>query len=93
MSLLLDAARVAAAINIVLLLVLLGTWLQSYREIRAPLTLGVMVFATLLLAENVVALYFYLTAPAMPSLAVRFMMVIQLLETVGIAVLAYVTWQ
>jgi hypothetical protein len=93
MSLMLDAARIAAAVNVVLLLVLIGTWVRTYREIRSPLTLGSMVFATLLLAENVVALYFYLTAPAMPSLAVQFMMVIQILETVAIAVLTYVTWQ
>lgn len=93
MSLMLNAARAAAALNVALLLVLIGTWARTYAEIRAPLTLGAMVFAAFLLAENVVALYFYLTAPAMPSLAVRFMMVIQLLETVGIAVLAYVTWQ
>lgn len=93
MSLMLDVARVAAAVNIVLLIGLLAIWLQSYREIRAPLTLGSMVFATLLLLENVVALYFYFTAPAMPTLAVRFMMTLQILETVAIAVLAYVTWQ
>jgi hypothetical protein len=29
----------------------------------------------------------------MPALAVQFMMILQILETVGIAVLAYVTWQ
>jgi hypothetical protein len=40
-----------------------------------------------------VALYFYFTAPAMPTLAIQFMMILQVLETVGIAVLAYVTWQ
>lgn len=93
MSLMLDVTRVAAAVNIVLLIGLLAIWLQSYREIHAPLTLGSMVFATLLLLENVVALYFYFTAPAMPTLSVRFMMTLQILETVAIAVLAYVTWQ
>jgi hypothetical protein len=93
MSLMLDAARVAAAVNVVLLLGLLVVWGRTYREVRAPLTLGTMVFATFLLAENAVALYFYFNAPAMPPLAVQFMMVLQVLETVGIAVLAYVTWQ
>jgi hypothetical protein len=93
MSLMLDAARVAAALNVLMLLVLLRVWIGTYREIRAPLTLGSIVFATLLLAENVVALYFYFNAPAMPSLAVEFMMVLQVLETVGIGVLTYVTWQ
>ena len=93
MTLVLDAARVAAAVNVVLLLGLLAVWARTYREVRAPMTAGTMVFASFLLAENAVALYFYLTAPAMPPLAVRFMMVLQVLETVGIAVLAYVTWQ
>jgi len=89
----LDVARVAAALNIALLLVLIGTWARSYLEIRAPMTVGVIVFATLLLAENVVALYFYLTVSGMPSLAVRFMMFIQVLETLGISVLTYFTLQ
>lgn len=93
MSLMLDAARVAAALNVVLLLVLIGTWGRTYMDIQAPLTLGAIVFAAFLFAENVVALYFYFTAPAMPSLAVQFMMVIQILETIGIGVLTYVTWQ
>ena len=93
MSLVLDGARVAAAVNILLLGVLITIWVQTYREIRAPLTLGSIVFASFLLAENAVALYFYFNAPAMPPLAVEFMMVLQILETVGIAVLAYVTWQ
>ena len=93
MSLMLDAARVAAGVNIVLLVGLIAVWGRTYREVRAPLTLGSIIFAGFLLAENVVALYFYFTAPAMPTLAIQFMMVLQVLETVGIAVLAYVTWQ
>lgn len=91
MSLILTGARVAAALNILLLCTLLATWIRTYREIRAPLTLGSIVFAAFLLAENVVALYFYFTAPAMPAVAVEVMMVLQMLETVGIAVFTYVT--
>ncbi len=93
MTLVLDAARAAAAINVVLLLVLLSIWLRTYREIRAPLTLGSIAFAAFLLAENAVALWFYFSAPAMPVLAVQVMMVLQVLETVGIAALTYVTWK
>lgn len=93
MTLVLDAARGAAAINIGLLLVLIGIWVRTYREIRAPFTLGSILFATFLLAENVVALWFYLTTPALPVLAVEVMMVLQILETVGIGVLTYFTWK
>ena len=93
MSTILNAARVAAALNIGLLLVLLVVWGRTYREIRSSLTLGSMVFSALLLAENVVALWFYLTPPPMPNAAVEVMMVLQVLETAGIGVLVYVTWQ
>ncbi|WP_311171988.1 hypothetical protein [Halobellus ordinarius] len=93
MSLVLDAARVAAALNILLLLIIIGTWVQTYREIRAPFTLASIVFASFLLAENAVALYFYFTAPAMPAIAVQVMMLLQILETAGISVLTYITWQ
>lgn len=93
MSLVLDAARVAAAVNIALLAVLVGVWVRTYREVRAPMTLGSIVFASFLLAENAVALYFYFNAPALPAVAVEVMMVLQVLEAVGVAALAYVTLQ
>ena len=93
MSLMLDAARVAAGLNVLLLLFVIGIWVSTYREIRAPFTLASMIFAGFLLAENVVALLFYFNAPAMPTVAVQVMMVLQILETAGISVLAYITWQ
>jgi hypothetical protein len=93
MSVILDAARAAAGINVLLLLVVIGVWVNTYREIRAPFTLASMVFAGFLLAENVIALFFYLNAPAMPTVAVQVMMILQILETAGISVLAYITWQ
>jgi len=93
MSLVLDAARIAAAINILLLSAVIAIWVRTYREIRAPFTLGSIVFAAFLLAENCVALFFYFNAPALPALAVEVMMVLQVLEMVGIGVLTYITWQ
>ena len=94
MSLVLDAARIAAAVNILLLGGIIAIWIRTYREIRAPMTLGSIVFATFLLAENAVALYFYFNAPAgMPPFAVEVMALLQILEAIGIAALTYVTWK
>jgi hypothetical protein len=93
MSLMLDAARVAAAVNIVLLLGLVVVWARNYRTIRSRQTLGSLVFASLLLAENVVALYYYLFGPVMPTAAIQAMMILQVLETVGIGVLVVVTME
>ena len=93
MSVILDAARAAAGINVLLLLVVIGVWVNTYQEIRAPFTLASMIFAGFLLAENVIALFFYFNAPVMPTVAVQVMMILQILETAGISVLAYITWQ
>jgi hypothetical protein len=93
MSLMVDVARVAAGVNIVLLLGLLTVWIRNYRQVPGSILKGLILFGSLLLAENVVALYFYLNAPAMPPLAVEVMMILQVLESVGIAVLFYTTWQ
>ena len=92
MSLLLDVARVAAATNVVLLLVLLWIWGQSYRQIRSKQTLGTLVFAVALLAENLLAVYYYVAGPAMPDPAIRAMMYLQVLETIALVFLTYVTW-
>jgi hypothetical protein len=94
MSLMLDAARVAAAANVVFLLGLIAIWIRNYREIRSPMTLGSTVFATLLLAENGLAFYYYTFSDiALSAPAVRAMMYLQFLEAVGVAVLTYVTWR
>lgn len=94
MSLMLDAARVAAAANVVFLLGLIGIWVRNYLEIRSPMTLGSTVFAVLLLAENGLAFYYYTFSEIALSVpAVRAMMYLQILEAVGIAVLTYVTWR
>ena len=91
MSLVLDVARIAAAVNILLLLVLVGVWGRNYLTIRSKHTLGSAVFAVLLLAENALALFYYLNPPQMSTPAVRAMMYLQVLEFVGIAFLVYVT--
>jgi len=60
------------------------------------MTLGSIVFAVLLFAEHALAFCYYTFAPIRTELsapAVRAMMYLQILEAVGITVLAYVTWQ
>ena len=92
MTLMLDVARVAAALNVLLLLVLAGIWGRNYLAVRSKHTLGSAVFAVFLLAENALALFYYLNPPPLSTPAVRAMMYLQVLEFVGIAVLVYVTW-
>jgi len=91
MSLMLDVARVAAGANVALLAVLVAVWARSYRQIRSRHTLGALVFALFLLAENALALYYYFSGLSIAPPAVRAMMILQVLEAVGIAAYTYVT--
>ena len=99
MSIWFDVARATAALNILLLAVLLSVWGRNYLDLRSKHALGLMVFALLLLLENAVALYIYLLDPtlsvwfssAVPAIAWRGMMSLHVLETIGIGFLVWIT--
>lgn len=93
MSLTLDVARVAAALNVLLLVVTLGVWVRTLRQIRSKQTFGSLVFGLFLLCENALALYYTVAAIPLSVPAVRAMMYLQILEAVGVAALAYVVWE
>jgi hypothetical protein len=59
MGIWLDAARIAAALNLVLLGALGAVWLPNYLDHGARHTLSLLVFAVLLVVQNAVWLYFY----------------------------------
>lgn len=88
-----DAARLAAVLNIGLLLGLAAIWGRNYLELRSRQTLGAVLFALLLLAENGLALYYYMLGPSLPVAVIRPMLYLQLLETAGVAFLLYVIAQ
>lgn len=100
MSLWFDIARVAAGVNILLLLSLIAVWGQNYLELRSKHTLGLLLFAAFLLAENALSLYVYLLDPTLsawfasevPDIAWQAMMSLHVLQTIGIAFLVWITW-
>ncbi len=59
MGIWIDIARVSTALNVVLLLGLSYVWLDNYRQFRSKHTLGLSVFAILLLCQNALAVYIY----------------------------------
>ncbi|SDM07354.1 hypothetical protein SAMN04487949_0737 [Halogranum gelatinilyticum] len=95
-----DVARVAAAVNVLVLLGLGTVWLRNFVKFRSKHTLGLATFATFLLAENAFALYYYQVDPtlsvwfstAVPAVAWQAMLTLHVLETLALAVLAWVTW-
>jgi hypothetical protein len=100
MSIWVDVARVATAVNVVLLLALASVWGRNYLQFRSKHPLGLLIFSFFLLAQNLLALYMYLVDPtlsgwfstAVPAIAWRAMMMLHVLETVGLAFLAWITF-
>ena len=100
MGLWIDIARAATALNAVLLAVLAVIWARNYLVFRSKHTLGLLVFAVLLFAENVLAFYYYMLDPllagwfstAVPAPAWRAMMILHVLEFGALAFLTWVTW-
>lgn len=99
MSTLFTAARIAVGLNLVLLAVLGSVWVRNYYRLRSKHTLGMLVFAALLFAENAFALYFYLFdgllstwfSTSVPTEAWQAMLLFHVLETVAIAFLTWTT--
>lgn len=86
---------VLAAASIAVLVGLLYVYGTNFRTLRAPLSLGLLIFAALFLVGNLAAMYFYVSwngtgfgaSVAMP------MMILNTVQLVGFVTLFYVSWR
>ncbi|NHN40898.1 hypothetical protein G9C85_04515 [Halorubellus sp. JP-L1] len=102
MRLWVTVAQVAAGVNVVLLLALTYVWGRNYLKFRSKHTLGLLVFASLLLLENVAVVYYYLLDPMLsawwhddslvPQVVWQWQLALHVVEAVGLAFLTWVTW-
>lgn len=95
-----EVARGAVGLNALILLGLISVWLRNYRSHGAKHTLGLLVFASVLLAQNLLALYLYSLHPTFHNwvyysapIAQRGTMALNILEFVALAFLAWITWR
>ena len=91
--------QAATALNIVLLVGLGSIWARNFQRFRSKHTLGLTVFALLMLTENGLALYFYLMDPTLslwfprvPEPPQFAMMLLRVITTAALVFLAWVTW-
>jgi hypothetical protein len=91
------AAMVVTGINSVLLAVLVVVWVRNYRQFRTPMVLGLLGFSTVLLIENLIAIYFFSSSMqslySMDPLAGQVVFGMRLLELLAIGFLSYATLQ
>ncbi|WP_435333002.1 hypothetical protein [Haloarchaeobius sp. TZWWS8] len=102
MSIWVSLAKASTVANVVLLCALGYVWGRNFLKFRSKHTMGLLVFATLLLAENLLILYYYLIDPTLsawwhddsfvPQVVWQWQMILHALETVGLGFLAWITW-
>ncbi len=92
MPLLMDLSMYTAAISAILLLILTLVYLKVYKDTHAEFSLGLAVFALILVAQNIVAVYSFLTmASYIADGFLPFLLTINLAEALGAAVLLRTT--
>lgn len=100
MTVWLDTARLAAAVNLGLLFLLGSVWLRGYRQHGARHTLGLLVFAAFLVVENMLWLYYYVLHPDFIGWFTHAGVDVQIgltalcgFELAALAFLGYITWK
>jgi len=92
------AAVVAAFLNIGLLLVAIGTYVQNMRVIRSYYTSGLVLVASLLMIQNIVIVLFWSTlymddkALMMSAdMVAHYLFAINVIQTIGLSILVWIT--
>jgi hypothetical protein len=84
-----------AAVSVALLAALLFVYGRNYREIPSRFSLGLVLFATFFLVQNVVAIGVYLALNAQgqgPDVAMP-MLALNAVEAVGFGILLAISWE
>jgi len=92
MSIIMDVSAVISAANVAVLIGLIILYGRTYSSSRAHFTLGLIFFASLLLIQNAIGIYSYITmAPFFAEAILPYLLAINIAELAGLSVLLKVT--
>jgi hypothetical protein len=92
MALLMDVSSILSAVNMVILITLLAVYANIYRKTGATFTVGLMVFAGMLMLHNAIAIYGYFAmAPLYSDDLLPYFVGIHIAELAGLVALLKVT--
>lgn len=90
----LDLATLVSIVNIILLIGLLFVYVKNYLKMKATFSLGLILFASLLLIQNLGAVYSQIAMIEFYSKPIAgFAFILNVLEALGLASLAYISWK
>lgn len=87
-------ATAFSAGNLLLLGVLTYVWLQNYRQFRATMILGLLVFALVFMLENLVVVYFFFAEAMLygyDPIVQQVMLALRALQFLALVSLVFVT--
>ena len=94
-----NVAAIFAFLNVMIVVVLIALYFQSWRHMRSSLTMGLILFSVFFLVQNTVIIVFWLVlyglVPAAQDIVIAaapYLTAINALESVGLANLLRVTW-
>jgi membrane-bound metal-dependent hydrolase YbcI (DUF457 family) len=92
MALLMDVSSIVGSVNMVILVILLAVYANIYRKTGATFTVGLMVFAGMLMLHNLIAIYGYFAmAPLYSENLLPYFVGIHIAELAGLIALLKVT--
>jgi hypothetical protein len=92
MALLMDVSSIVSAVNMAILVTLLAVYANIYRKTGAMFTVGLMVFAGMLMLHNAIAIYGYFAmAPLYSDDLLPYFVGIHIAELTGLIALLKVT--
>lgn len=92
MALLMDVSSMVSMANVAMLVALLAVYANIYSKTRATFTIGLMVFAGMLMLHNVIAVYGYFAmAPLYSDDLLPYFVGIHIAELAGLIALLKVT--
>lgn len=86
------AATGLAAANVLLLLVLTAVWVRNYRTFQTSLILGLIVFGSVMLVENAMAIGFFLSMNMLYSGDPSVQTAVAVLRGLQFVALLFLTW-
>jgi len=93
-SLIMKITTVLTAISVLILGALLHVYIRNLRKIKSRFTIGLLIFAVLFLAQNLVSLYYFISMMDYYSTEVEIhAFILTLLQVIGFAVLLKITWE
>lgn len=81
-----------SGINVIILLAIVYLYLQSFRKIRSDFTIGLILFAGLLLLQNLMTIYANLSMAAFFSAALLpYILAINIIQLAGLSVFLWLS--